>query len=124
MIKKNLKECVNCKKLKVIWKSHKGLKYCKYCWYKINKPKTKIQKVSTVKKELDIIYSKLRKQYLEEHPLCEAHLKGCKNYATDIHHIKGRGINYLKTETWIALCRNCHDYCHLNPKEAKKLKML
>jgi len=38
-----------------------------------------------------------------------AQLENCAGIVSDVHHKKGRGIYYLDTDTWIAVCRNCHD---------------
>ena len=75
-------------------------------------------------------YSKLRKEFLAQRPICEAHhiVTGeTKVFAasTDVHHMKGRyGGNYLNRDSWLAVCRKCHDFCHTNPKEAEKLGLL
>ena len=64
------------------------------------------------------VYSLLRMSYLGSHPMCEAGLQGCQGQATDVHHTysgKDRSKYYLKTETWLAVCRNCHNYIHMNP---------
>ena len=52
------------------------------------KPKKvyKIPKRSDKKIDDDKLYTKLRKQYLEEHPECEIKLFGCTYIATEIHH--------------------------------------
>ena len=62
-------------------------------------------------------YSKLRKEYLEEHPLCEC---GCGRKSRDIHHKAGRGSNLNRVETWMAVCRPCHDEIHACPSVARK----
>ena len=51
-------------------------------------------------------YSILRKQYLEEHPICEV----CNiRKASDIHHKNKRFKGRLnEVEHWMATCRKCH----------------
>lgn len=67
----------------------------------------------------------MRKEYLTKHPMCEVKLPGvCKGQACDIHHTAYRGINTLAQATWLAACRECHDWCHSNPKEARELGYL
>lgn len=69
------------------------------------------------------VYTKLRKQFLEENPICE--LEYCFKPSVDLHHRHGRtGTNYLDTETWSALCRDHHDNVHAHPNEARKAGLL
>ena len=62
-------------------------------------------------------YSKVRKEYLEEHSYCEV----CYSPATEIHHKKGK-IESLLTDKnfFLAVCRNCHDWIENNPEKAKE----
>jgi hypothetical protein len=121
MIKAKLKKCAGCEQMKHIWKSHGKEKYCKECWYSIDKPKS----ISPVSKKRQVEmdeYSKKRLAFLALHNNCQAKLVGCTGKATDIHHSKGRvGDNYLNISTWFALCRACHSYLETNPEEAKEL---
>ena len=121
MIIPKLKKCAGCNDLKHIWKSHGKEKYCKECWYNIEKPKS-ISPVSKKRQgEMDK-YGKLREAFLVAKPTCEAHLSGCTSKATDVHHKAGRmGDNYLKIGTWLAVCRSCHSYIETHPEEAKEL---
>ena len=66
----------------------------------------------------------MRKEYLTKHPMCEIKLPGCNGQACDIHHTAYRGINTLAQATWLAACRECHEWCHANPKEARELGYL
>lgn len=56
-----------------------------------------------------------RKTFLEEHPLCEWHLKRQpQRYvpATIVHHStphKGNEIIFFDRTKWVALCKRCHD---------------
>ncbi len=121
MIIPKLKKCAGCNDLKHIWKSHGKEKYCKECWYNIEKPKS-ISPVSKKRQgEMDK-YGKLREAFLVAKPRCEAKLVGCTGVATDVHHKAGRvGDNYLKIGTWLAVCRSCHSYIETHPEEAKEL---
>ena len=67
-------------------------------------------------------YFKLRADYLEEHRLCGV----CKTAkATDIHHRKGRtGARLNDTTFFVAVCRQCHDEIHHNPKWAYETGLL
>jgi hypothetical protein len=116
MIKAKLKQCAGCNQMKHIWKSHGKEKYCKECWYSIEKPKS-IAPVSKKMRETVDQYSKLRTAYLVVNPNCKANLVGCTGTATEVHHKAGRGENHLR----IPVCRSCHTWIELHPKEAKEL---
>jgi hypothetical protein len=120
-IQAKLKMCAGCDELKHIWKSSGKDKYCKSCWYNIEKPKS-ISPVSAKRRvEMDE-YGKKREIFLIAKPNCEAKLLGCTGVSTDVHHKAGRtGENYLKISTWLSVCRSCHSFIELNPEEAKEL---
>ena len=116
-----LKKCAGCKIEKVIWKSHGQEKYCKECWYKIEKPKS-ISQISKKRKDDMDKYGKLREGFLIVKPKCEVQLLNCTGASTEVHHKVGRtGDNYLKISTWLAVCRNCHTWITENSKEAIEL---
>lgn len=121
MIQTKLKICAGCNQPKHIWKSHGKEKYCKDCWYSIEKPKS----ISPVSKKRQVEmdeYSIKRNLFLIANPKCQAKLVGCTGNSTDIHHAAGRvGENYLNISKWKALCRNCHTFVEQNPEAAKEL---
>lgn len=121
MIQAKLKMCAGCSEPKHIWKSQGRDKYCKQCWYNIEKPKS-ISPVSKKRQgEMDT-YSKLREVFLVAKPSCQAKLVSCTGISTDVHHKAGRvGENYLKIGTWLAVCRSCHKWIEENPEAAKEL---
>jgi hypothetical protein len=52
---------------------------------------------------------------------------GCAHGATDVHHTyngANRDAFYLVQSTWLAACRNCHDWVHMNSKDARELGYL
>lgn len=53
-----------------------------------------------------------------ENKMCQAKVPGCSLKPTDIHHMKGRGKYYMDTSTWLAVCRNCHNWIENNPQDA------
>jgi len=116
MIQSKLKMCAGCNAPKHIWKSHGKDKYCKECWYNIEKPKS-ISPMSKKMKEKVDDYTKLRTAFLVIHPHCEAKLNNCTIKATDVHHCFS-GANkekyFLKISTWKAVCRSCHNFIHNN----------
>jgi len=132
-----LKICSICEKESPIWKNHEGSRYCKSCWSchkskenKSQKPKSapsssRIAQKSEKQKAIDKAYTLMRKEYLTKHPMCEINLPGiCKGQACDIHHTAYRGIQTLAQATWLAACRECHEWCHAHPKEARELGYL
>lgn len=130
MIKKNKKHCDKCNSEQFIWKNKGGKKFCKTCW---STHSVKLQLKPTVKQKriplrsekriiLDKKYSKLRKVFLEEKPVCEAHLINCTHESTQVHHKAGRvGKLYLEVSKWLAVCHTCHVWIETNPDEAKEL---
>ena len=128
-----LKKCAACNLDKVIWKNHEGNKYCKDCWYskevaKSPSNKRPIKPKSDKKDILDVLYSKMRKEFLElpENATCRAKLPGCLNvYKQEltVHHTKGRGLYYLDKTTWIPLCMACHMWFETHPKEAREMSL-
>ena len=136
-MKVKLKECDGCNKPSVIWKNHEGFKYCKYCWSCqkaidtdniIQKPTDyKIPLVSSKKKKKDTEYLKLRERFLTENPICQVSVAGCMNGSTDVHNTyagSNRDAFYLVQSTWKAACRNCHDWIHAHPADARILGWL
>jgi len=127
MIEKKKKLCNNCNTLQFIWKNDKGSRYCKSCWYKAKEPSSKplakkpINPKSEKMKVLDAAYSKLRRKFMEEKPMCEAKLHCCTGSSTDVHHKKGRGQYHLVVSTWLSVCRSCHSYIEEHPADAIEL---
>jgi hypothetical protein len=121
------KICSQCNDEKPIWKNFEGEKYCKHCWLMIKakeikpkKPRSKINQKSKKREKLDLLYSKMRIQFLTDKPVCEANLPNCTSVATDVHHKAGRGRNYLVIDTWFAACRSCHSWIEEHPIEARE----
>jgi hypothetical protein len=69
----------------------------------------------------DAKYSKLRREFLTNYPMCQAALPRCTHKSSEIHHKKGRGIYHNDVTTWLSVCRTCHNWIELNPTEAKEL---
>lgn len=92
------------------------------------KRKTRLRHASFKKARENRLYSKLRLEFLKEHPFCQVHtirMIGGMEPSEDIHHSRGRG-NKLLTDTrfFLATCRVCHDWIHANGKEARRLGLL
>jgi len=130
-MKPKMKVCDGCGNEKLIWKNSEGNRYCKYCWSSrnthskpiANKKLKPIAPRSRKKQIQDKEYSKLRKDFLYYHPICQAQLQNiCTTQATDVHHKAGRiGSNYLDTTTWLSVCRMCHTWIEEHPKESREL---
>lgn len=85
------------------------------------KPRKRIKQVSSRRLEINKQYGKIRKDYLwDKNFTCEI----CGGQATDIHHKKGRGKYLLAKDTFMALCRECHQRIHDNPGWARENKYL
>lgn len=121
------KLCNGCNQLKVIWKAHGKEKYCKDCWYSIERPKALAKptsKPNPVSKKMSKTmseYEKKRTAFFALHPFCQARLAGCHITASQIHHKAGRGENHNNMSTWLGVCHSCHEYIELHPNEAKEL---
>lgn len=62
-------------------------------------------------------YMVLRQDFLEEFPFCEV----CtKKPSSDVHHKDKRGKNFLEKDTWLSVCRECHQIIHANPSWARE----
>ena len=103
-----------------------GKGYCQRHQYlredkKDKSPEQRQLRVQSEKKAKgDRLYSHMRKKFLTENPVCQIRKDGvCSHKSTDVHHTKGRGIWYLIVESWMSVCRGCHDYAHGHPKEAR-----
>lgn len=71
--------------------------------------------------KINASYTKLRREYLLDHPVCHAKIHKCSLHATEIHHKQGRGVYHLDTLTWLPVCRNCHNWIENNPTESYEL---
>jgi len=139
-MQQKLKICDNCKKPSIIWKSSGtgGKKYCKQCSSNtgVAKPsntkptarKSTIPPRSQKRTKEERLYSAKRIIFLQENPMCQAHLPGiCTKHSTDVHHTysgKDRDQFFLDEKTWMAICRACHNWIHANSAEARELGYL
>lgn len=79
-----------------------------------------LRKVSSKQSVRNKQYTKLRRIFLRELPLCAI----CNKPATDIHHKQGRGSKTNDTTTWLQTCRQCHTNIHNRPSWAREMKYL
>jgi hypothetical protein len=136
-IKLKKKQCDGpCGQIQFIFKNKDGKRYCRSCSVTIagvakksgkSKPTVRqypISKRSNKKAAEDRIYSTKRKKFLEENPMCQAHLPGCAGPSCQVHHKKGRiGSLYLDIEYWLAICDYCHKWVTEHSKEAITLEL-
>ena len=52
---------------------------------------------------------------------CEHCEVWCRSESAFIHHKKGRGKYHNDVNTWLSVCRSCHNWIELNPIEAEEL---
>jgi len=74
-------------------------------------------------------YLKQRQVFLANNPRCMAHALvypgETPRRAVDIHHRNGTIGTLLTDEKhWIAICRNCHSFCHTFIKRARELGLI
>lgn len=108
-----------------IYKNFKGKRYCKDGYMKLFGKMT-VKPFSQKRVELNKIYKQMRDKFMQEHPICQGlgKIKGCNIQSTDLHHAQGRvGKNFIDETTFVALCRNCHEFVEGNPEIAKELKL-
>lgn len=81
-----------------------------------------VNKKSDKQKKVEAKYKKVRKKFLEEHPVCLAALQGCTKQATEVHHMAGKANEelYLDTQLFLPVCHNCHVIVEKHPAFAKQ----
>ena len=79
--------------------------------------RSRISPVSVKRKREWVEYRKLGNEFLKN-KVCER--CNTKGFNLDIHHKAGRGKFYLAVDTWMAVCRTCHEYIHKWPKESRE----
>lgn len=132
MIKLKLKECNGCHQMKPIFKNKMvdGVKFqlCQSCarteGVRITPTTKQIKKKSDKKVLEDRLYTIVRKKYMNENPNCQVNTPECTTVGIEIHHTAGRGINTNNVDTFLTVCRVCHNYIHANPKWARELNYL
>jgi len=80
-----------------------------------------IKKVSKKMSKINADYTKKRRKFLQDNPICHAKIHKCSLHATDVHHKHGRGVYHLETSTWLPVCRNCHMWIEEHPAESYEL---
>lgn len=86
-----------------------------------------VAKVSSKRKETLKSYTPLRKQFLEENPVCQAKiLSVCEGPSESIHHCSTSELDFLEVSTWKAVCLPCHRYIEtmMSAEERRKKGLL
>lgn len=95
--------------------------YCSTCNYmqrRAAKDALKVKKKYVIPKQSEKMkgalkeYSDKRREHLRRHPNCQIVLIGCTKLATEVHHVKGRGIHLNDEESFKSACRFCHKFLH------------
>ncbi len=77
------------------------------------------EKEDTLTKKLQPIYRILRNDWLPHNRMCLAKLEGCREYATEIHHMATRrGWWLIVMKFWLPICRGCHRKITKNSRDA------
>lgn len=102
----------------------------------IERRRRAMRRVSKKRRDEQRWYSIMRKEFLAKYTHCQAWAKiisyfpaaGLPHFcqlATEIHHVAGRlNGNYLNTKTWLAVCRESHDWIHANAGKARRIGLL
>lgn len=99
--------------------------YGKYCRLHLSfsiPSKREINKVSDNQKDLNKKFAKAKREYIKEHPFCEAKIEGCTKVSIDVHHKAGKASEELLLDKslFLSCCRNCHTLIESNPAWAKQ----
>jgi len=87
---------------------------CNHAHRKAERDSKKVKVIHTPKKVSESKaaelkeYAKLKKHFLETKMACEIRLPGCFLSSFEVHHCSKSESNFLNTNTWMAVCRNCH----------------
>jgi hypothetical protein len=90
----------------------------------IVKKRQRLNPMSDRRRAEGALYRQKREAFLKAHPVCQVarYIPGLNPRAKskDIHHTAGRyGGAYLDESTWLAVCREAHDWIHAHPREAR-----
>ena len=77
------------------------------------KPRKRLRQVAKSNAGRVAEYGRLRLEYLAMRRACE--VPECRNCPTEIHHKARRGKFLLRQDTWMAVCRQCHERIEANP---------
>ncbi len=94
--------------------------------------RTSLKRVSKKRAKENRKYMELRVEFLRDHPWCEAaaviwpeqYRNATLPYSGEVHHKVDRRAHFLDVSSWLAVCRESHQWIHANPGQARKLGLL
>lgn len=79
--------------------------------------RTRIRSVSKRQSKRNREYLKVRKEFLQHNPKCQAE---CHWPSVEVHHTRGKiGPLLCDTRFFLAVCRRCHDWIGVNIEAAR-----
>ena len=82
-----------------------------------------LRRMSDRRREEMALYKRLRLAFFRCHQHCQ--FPGCRRWAWDIHHMRGRRHGMLnRIEFWMTVCRDHHEWIHRNPAQAASMGLL
>lgn len=80
-----------------------------------------VRRVSPARRALNAIYHAMAEEWLSRPENHKCAVPGCRDYANDVHHTRGRvGSLLTNAATWIPVCRPHHTLIHNNPAWAQQ----
>jgi len=94
--------------------------------------RTRLKPISEKRSAELKVYRTLRKEFLSVNRMCEAGVTleaagivcGCRKWSSEIHHTAKRRKNLNNVDTWMPICRPCHDWIEQNKSKARELHLL
>jgi cytochrome c553 len=85
------------------------------------KPRKRLRPVAARHAAERRAYAPAAARFKKAHPICAVcHTRPTK----DVHHTHGRGPHLLDESTWLPVCRQCHDWIHSHPGQAREKGLL
>ena len=112
-----------CKVSGLEWKQYNSLQKCPCGSCKGKTKPKRIRPVSEKRKAENIVYSELRRVFLNrpENKVC--FIEGCNKPASTIEHRAGRGSNFLNVSTWAPCCLEHNLELENNSELSKKYQL-
>ena len=90
--------------------------------YPAKKKQKRIKQISDSMAKKLVVYREVRDKYMKEHETCE--FENCYSDANDLHHKASRGKHLSDVTTFMAVCRQHHNWIHEHPAESRELGYL
>lgn len=80
-----------------------------------------VKRFSKKRAKQNRLYLKLREKFLQDNPMCQVGLPGCRHTSTTVHHVAGRqGLRLIDVNNFLAACMPCHETIEHEPEMAKE----